>query len=308
MMVSVRDPARMMLTPGAVLYEWIKRQASCCPVVKVRCRVSRDGFDFTIDLMPMLQTNKDAKVHLSLVRPNVPTSRGTPYWTYAGDYAPVGSSSAAAYDSLQGPLDAGRLAGDREVKLEKEWLTWRTRYGLPSYADMKTTPAFWESRGGIHEATVPESLVGQQDFEGETDLRAWCDKYAADPRLLKQFQLCKNLWGWDIEGVKTAIKSAIVSEDQNPSELTVEIVQQPTCVVVIPDNLLSRAINHVSCISACCSVLTLVHRLLSSLHHPDLPLDRDLAKVLKRRRRAIPGCVCRLRFEKLPPLALNLSR
>ena len=336
------------LTSGTVLYDWIRKQALIHPPFNIRCtgvhfetptrsetvqdenglRQRRAGqperivdFDFTVDLMPVFAHPENfANVHISLVRPDLPTHRGTPYPTYAGDFAPTERASSADYTSLQGPMDAGRVAYRNEMALLREWATWRNEHGLPVWTDMKTTSAFWDSRGSGKGVALPETdadtgteetRIGRQASISEASLRAWCDRYAADPALLKEFDVYKNAWGWDVDGLKAAIKSAIISTGYNSNHLTVEIEPKTSAVVVLPRNLLSRMINTVSMIVVLrchCISLTSALRLRPTVDSHALPLHLDLAALILIRRRTLPRSSYQLRLQILPSSALNLPQ
>jgi hypothetical protein len=54
-----------------------------------------------------------------------------------------------------------------------------------------------------------ERTAGRDQRQDEEDalLRAWCEKYAADPGLLKSMVMPFVVWGWDIEGLTTGESS-----------------------------------------------------------------------------------------------------
>ena len=93
-------------------------------------------------------------------------------------------------------------------------------------------------------------LVGDVDRVRESwdqpTLKAWCEASAAKRALLKEFKLYKEVWGWDLKGVETAVRGAIASTGYASNHITVAFHVDDRELAVHPDNLLSRMIGNVS--------------------------------------------------------------
>ena len=76
---------------------------------------------------------------------------------------------------------------------------------------MQDTAEFWESRNkgkgtapiALSESTDVERNQQSSDLASQATLREWCEKYAADPGMLKAFTVPIQFWGWNLEALGT---------------------------------------------------------------------------------------------------------
>ncbi len=187
-----------------VLYDFLRAQTLIHPLVKIHCigihfetperdevvqdrgghRHRRKGqperivdFDFTIDLSPVLIHPENlANIHLSVLTPEVPAFRGT--FKHSPPFKGVW----------------------------REWEMFRLDRGLPVWTDMRGCKEFWETRGkGKNTIALSdeEAELEGEGLLGQETLHEWCERYAADPGLLKESRLRKGIWGWDFAGLTT---------------------------------------------------------------------------------------------------------
>ena len=103
-----------------------------------------------------------------------------------------------------------------------DWESWRMDRGLPRWSNMWENKDFWDGRGK-GKATQPIALADEEaelegagllgEAEGEPGLREWCERYTADPGLLKEFRLRKGIWGWEFSGLTTGMSTGWTSAE-----------------------------------------------------------------------------------------------
>ena len=70
---------------------------------------------------------------------------------------------------------------------------------------MEDWKEFWGDRGngkGVALA-VGEEEERLMEEDPRAELQDWCQRYAADPALLKDFRVWLYIWGWNLDGLKT---------------------------------------------------------------------------------------------------------
>lgn len=178
-----------------------------------------------IDLTRLLQppTLPPTAVDFFSVAPDVPAFRGGRKLTFA----PVDSP-----DSVKPGTKANR-------SLSKLWFdfgAWRFDRGLPSWASMP--PDFMQKHRRIKRCKsrrrnqLTQAEEGEALLETENGLRAtgtnqrdraaimdWCTDFCASPAILKEFTLCKQVWGWDTKAVKTGMRYYLISRAMLTSQL-----------------------------------------------------------------------------------------
>ncbi|OCF30575.1 hypothetical protein I317_01238 [Kwoniella heveanensis CBS 569] len=226
-------------------------------------------FDFTIDLSDIIDHPSNiTHIQLRAVPPDVAAHRGSHLARYGATFAPARTQEHhrhrhAGYQSLvseYGPTDAGRPATFAERRDRDAWNAFRMKKGIPGWIKMQDNPEFWESRnkgkaalqlgGGTINAI--EDAQGSADPErgehqhqaAKPELRAWCEKFCADRGPLKEFHLLKGIYGWDIQGLTSAISGAILSTGYQSNFVNVSLDVEPTDVIVRPSNIWSRAIGN----------------------------------------------------------------
>ncbi|ODN91403.1 hypothetical protein L198_05917 [Cryptococcus wingfieldii CBS 7118] len=241
-------------------------------------------FDFTIDLTDIIDHSENsAQVHLSTALPWQPAHRGTNSQTYSAAFHPPSrhnhhgrSREDEQYISLAENEDAnttlpGRSLGHREEKQDVEWQTWRTGKGLPVWVDRRDVPEYEEylknkgkgkgrGSGSVRlendseqplldeelsiEGTSISPTQGQGQGHARANLKEWCKAYCADRGVLNEFSLQKDLCGWDLDGVQSAINGAIRSTGYSHPNLEVTLDVDDRVVIVHPNNFLSRILGN----------------------------------------------------------------
>ncbi|WVQ75359.1 hypothetical protein IAR50_004978 [Cryptococcus sp. DSM 104548] len=237
-------------------------------------------FDFTIDLTEIIDhPENSAQIHLSTALPSQPAHRGTNSNTYSAAYHPPSSSSRCSqederYISLAEHQDInttlpGRSLTYKESKQEIEWATWRTGKGLPWWAGREDVPEYeaylkskgkGKGRGGSgrvrlesdeqplldEEHSIEGLSVSQGENQGQAkaNLKEWCRAYCADRGVLNEFSLRKDLCGWDLDGLQSAITGAIRSTGYSHPNLEVTLDVEDRVIVVHPNNYLSRILGN----------------------------------------------------------------
>ncbi|WVF65747.1 hypothetical protein IAT40_000479 [Kwoniella sp. CBS 6097] len=222
-------------------------------------------FDFTIDLSDIIDHPSNiTHIQLRAVPPDIAAHRGTHLARYGATFAPATTQDHhrhrhAGYQSLvggYGPTDVGRAATFGERSDRDAWNVFRMKKGIPGWIKMQDNPEFWESR---HKGKAALQL-GAEDVQGadlergerapeqppaaRPELRDWCEKFCADRGPLKEFWLQKGIYGWDIQGLTSAISGAILSTGYQSNFVNVALDVEPTTVIVRPSNIWTRAIGN----------------------------------------------------------------
>ncbi|WRT68863.1 uncharacterized protein IL334_005844 [Kwoniella shivajii] len=279
LVIESSDP---QLSDPNVMYDFIRAQSMVPPTSKIRCKgahleisqieqhVIEDGvrtfkrkgesyqaidFDFTIDLTEIIHhpSNRN-NVHLRSISSFAPTIRGLHDLRYGASYAPDARTSPrhGGYepvdsDAQYGATDIGRKATAPELSENEAWNTFRLKKGIPGWVKMQDIPEFWDTRPGSKLPSISLDSDAESARSGIDDypsLRQWCQVYCKDSGIFKEFWMYKGLYGWDIENLQNAIKNAILSTGYQSNYLTVTSEVTPPAVVIRPNNIFSRAINH----------------------------------------------------------------
>lgn len=228
-----------------------------------------------------------ANVHFSAVAPDLPALRGTHKATYSSLFAPPEDRDYYSLQSdieLGGEAThPGREVSGKLLSLWTKAREWRIMKGLPWWTNPLMMDEFWETSpsgrpgrfGGLQQTVIGDlvsrtvslrgddeeeradeerrELVGDVDRVRETwdqpTLRAWCEAYTSNPALLKEFKVWKEVWGWDLKGVETAVRGAIASTGYSSNHLSVNFHLDDMELTVHPNNLLSRMLGNVSLLS-----------------------------------------------------------
>jgi hypothetical protein len=223
-----------------------------------------------------------ANIHLSAVAPDLPAIRGAPKYSYSALFAPQTDERdyyALQSDIELGgeSTKAGRSLNGKEQKLWKDMRNWRTSKGLPWWSNVLLSDEYWEMRkqgrparlGGLdptiigdlvsrsvalrgdgddeavdaeREALVPDVSRVRETWD-EPTLRAWCEAYTSNPLLIKNFVFKKEVWGWDLGGLESAVKGAIASTGYTSPDVTVKFVLDDEILTIRPDNWISKALG-----------------------------------------------------------------
>lgn len=92
------------------------------------------------------------------------------------------------------------------------------------------------------EALVPDVSRVRETWD-EPTLRAWCEAYAANPLMIKNFVMNKEVWGWDLGGLTSAVKGAIASTGYASPDVTVNFVLDDATLSIRPDNWFSKIVG-----------------------------------------------------------------
>jgi hypothetical protein len=155
-----------------------------------------------IDLTSLLQppTVPTSAVNFFPLQPDIPSYRGTSHMTFAPVRNPLSTKP-------------GQRVSKSLRNLWNQWGLHRFDRGLPSWSPMpsvfqqakhsrsKRTNQLALAEEGDGLLSVEESLNPSE--RDRADLMQWCQAYCASPAILKEFQLRKQVWGWDTKAVKT---------------------------------------------------------------------------------------------------------
>jgi len=169
---------------------------------------------------------------------------------------------------------AGRNVDQKSIKLWSDSRKWRFSKGLPWWCNVLLSDEYWTMRkqsrptrlGGLdstvigdlvsrsvalrgdredqeideeREALVPDVSRVRETWD-EPTLKAWCEAYAANPLLIKNFMLHKEVWGWDLGGLESAVKGAIASTGYTSPDVTVKFELDDETLCIRPDNWFSK--------------------------------------------------------------------
>jgi len=140
-----------------------------------------------------------------------------------------------------------------EIATAKDKKLVREEAGLPPWtlmpkeesgmaACLETTEARDRVLYGTH-----SSLEGFQDGDlsvSSMTLRNWCDEYCRSPKTVKEFVFHKDVYGWNLEGVRDAVWEAIRTNHLFASEPIVKLKIRGSKITVKPDNDLSRILSN----------------------------------------------------------------
>jgi hypothetical protein len=226
--------------------------------------------------------DNNANIHLSAVAPDLPALRGSSNLSYSALFAPQEDERdyyALQSDIELGgeSTKPGRIVDKKSLNLWSDTRKWRLSKGLPWWINVLLSDEYWTMRkqgrpirlGGL-ESTVIGDLVsrsvalrGDREDEAVDDerealvpdvsrvretwdeptLRAWCEAYAANPLLIKSFALHKEVWGWDLGGLESAVKGAITSTGYTSPDVTVNFVLDDVTLCIRPDNWFSKIVG-----------------------------------------------------------------
>ncbi|OCF60325.1 hypothetical protein L486_03006 [Kwoniella mangroviensis CBS 10435] len=270
------------LADPEVMYDFIRAQAMVPPTIKIRCRgrhmetLERDqtviengietskkrgesyyvtDFDFTINLSGIVnhRTNNN-HIHLRTVESDRAAYRGTHTTRYGASFAPdhgTRSFSQGGYRSLNtemeyGVTDVGRQPTSAEQSDVDAWNVYRAKKGIPGWVNMQNVAEFWDTRirSKLLSHADVESARTVRDHDNRPSLKEWCKVYCRDKGIFKEFWVHKGVYGWEMESVQTAIRTAILSTGYQSNYLTVTTDITPLAIVIRPNNILSRAVNN----------------------------------------------------------------
>jgi hypothetical protein len=232
-----------------------------------------------IDLSDILDhPDNTANVHLSVIAPDLPAQRGSKQFSYSALFAPQEDERdyyALQSDIELGgeSTKAGRTVDRKSLKLFQNMKRWRLFKGLPWWNNVLLSDEYWATRkqsrparlGGLEQTfigdLVSRSVALREDGEDEAvdaerealvpdvsrvretwsepALRAWCEAYTANPLLIKRFVLHKEVWGWDLGGLESAVKGAIASTGYTSPDVSVNFVLDDEALCIRPDNWVS---------------------------------------------------------------------
>jgi hypothetical protein len=219
---------------------------------------------------------------LSVIAPDLPAQRGNLNFTYSALFAPQEDERdyyALQSDLELGgeATKAGRTLTRKSLKLFRDMKKWRLAKGLPWWCNVLLVDEYWNMRkqgrpgilGGLEqtvigdlvnrsvalrgdgedeavdaerEALVPDVARVRETWD-EPTLRAWCEAYTSNPLLLKNFVLQKEVWGWDLGGLESAVKGAIASTGYTSPDVTVNFVLDDELLSIRPDNWVSKILG-----------------------------------------------------------------
>ncbi|WWC91408.1 uncharacterized protein L201_006352 [Kwoniella dendrophila CBS 6074] len=272
------------LSDPNVMYDFIRAQAMTPPTVKIRCKgmhtelsqrdqtVIENGmqvqkksgetyfvtdFNFTIDLTDIINhPTNNGHIHLRSIPSFVPTHRGSHYMRYGASFAPEHrTTTQGGYQVLNSNIeysatDVGRKTTLTEQSEHDLWNAYRFKKGIPGWVNMKDVPEFWNTRPGsklCSSSTAEVDLENGRSITGVNDkpsLKEWCKVYCRDKGIFKEFSVYKGVYGWELENLQTAIKNAILSTGYQSNYLDVTTELTPASLVIRPNNIFSRAVNH----------------------------------------------------------------
>ncbi|EMD34992.1 hypothetical protein CERSUDRAFT_116512 [Gelatoporia subvermispora B] len=120
-----------------------------------------------------------------------------------------------------------RRAAEHDHWIASSWKTQQNMRGFPPWVPVVKSPG----------ANVL-SPVQNAEMSAWTIAR-WVDDYCRSDKKAKEFVFEKKVYGWNIEGLRSAITAIIRSVYKG--RVTVELVPAETTVIFRPDNFLSRA-------------------------------------------------------------------
>ncbi|KAI0056290.1 hypothetical protein BV25DRAFT_1814257 [Artomyces pyxidatus] len=223
---------------GEALYRFLLSQADSPPTYSVHCRGTHteqrtrrvkkshaDGKRRTkTEQYTETVTDFDFAIDLSELVPAAATQ-----WT-VGDGTPA--YRGRMHREVGAPGDT-RKASAGEVKDYERWRGERQVRGLP--------PWVGEVRAHPGDAGAQTHGVLQSSWT----LRQWADDYCASPKVFKEFVYHKArvIYGWHVESLQTAIRSAIYSTPYTGS-LSVTFRTNSTRVTIRPNTLLARMLSN----------------------------------------------------------------
>ena len=223
-----------------------------------------------------------ANVHLSVIAPDLPAQRGSKQFSYSALFAPQedGRDYYALQSDIElggETTKAGRIVDSKSLALFRNMKTWRMSKGLPWWNNVLLSDEYWamkkQSRparlGGLEQTFIGDlvsrsvALRGDREDEAvdaerealvpdvsrvretwdEPTLRAWCEAYASNPLMIKNFVMNKEVWGWDLGGLTSAVKGAIASTGYTSPDVTVNFVLDDATLSIRPDNWFSKIVG-----------------------------------------------------------------
>jgi hypothetical protein len=130
--------------------------------------------------------------------------------------------------------NARRKATRSEIKMFKAWQDERTERGLPPWVGSESR---WHGHG---DSMVMDESDG---LRSSKTLRNWADEYCASQKYLKEFTYEKVVHGWNIDTLKSAIRTTIASTSY-AGNISVSFEYTSNKICVRPDNRLSRILSN----------------------------------------------------------------
>lgn len=183
--------------------------------------------------------------HLLVAPSWKPVHRNSHVISYGPSFAPRRADGYASIGQGEGEglLEAGRSLTWSARTAHAQWNQRRWGRGFPLWAKRSDV---LDAESGT--AAPSPDLEGEAalDVKDEPGLKAWCEAFCADRGWLKTFQLRREPWGWNFDGLCKAAKGVIHSTGYQSPDLMVYVEIDEDKMVVRPDNWWSRAINRVS--------------------------------------------------------------
>jgi len=234
---------------GEALYRFLLSQALSPPGYLLHCTGTHDE----IQSRTVTSTNKHGRIRQCSetytetvtdfdfkvdVAHNIPPDSGPVHWSVP-DSEPAyrGSMVREVEVAFNQSVVLGktrRKATRHEIKLLKAWQGERTERGLPPWV---TNDSPWQEHGD------PMAVDETGGLRSSMTLRNWADEYCASQKHLKEFKYEKLVYGWNIDALKSAIRTIIVSTPYTGNiSISFEYTSNKICVQ--PDNWLSRALSN----------------------------------------------------------------
>ncbi|WWC73290.1 uncharacterized protein I206_107256 [Kwoniella pini CBS 10737] len=277
LVVETSDPK---LSNPNVMYDFIRSQAMILPAIKIRCtgqhpetsqidqtvwqngvQVSKKrgetyyvtDFNFTIDLTDIINhpTNRN-HIHLRTIPADYTTYRGDHSLRYGATFAPDHQNAHGEYQSLDTeteylPTDLGRISTRAEQAEIDAWNVYRLKKGIPGWVKMQDIPEFWDSRiaSKAPQISLDNDIENaRRAVEDQPSLKEWCKIYCRDIGIFREFWIQKGIYGWELESLQAAISGAILSTGYQSNYITIASEITPKAIVIRPNNVFSRAMNH----------------------------------------------------------------
>jgi len=127
-----------------------------------------------------------------------------------------------------------RKATKPEINMFKAWRDKRIEQGFAPWVGDESR---WHGHG---DSTAMNEIDG---LRSSRTLRKWADEYCASQKHLKEFTYEKVVHGWDIDSLKSAIRTTITSTPYT-GNISVSFECTSNKIFVRPDNRLSRILSN----------------------------------------------------------------
>ncbi|KAF9457074.1 hypothetical protein BDZ94DRAFT_1176407 [Collybia nuda] len=222
-------------TDGEALYRFLLSQANRSPSYRLHCRGTHSEYRTRW----IRETNSEGRAES---RRETFTETVTDFDFYIDtgpplSYEPIHWSVADSEPAYRGLMvQETELCGVRrttrgsENKSHNRWAEERKVLGLPPWI-----------------TSIDEWFEGLPDdsnkLRSSRSLRQWADEYCASPKYLKEFKYEKILYGWNLQKLESAVRSAIQSTMYH-GLVEVEIKTFRSRILIRPDNRLSRMLSN----------------------------------------------------------------